>query len=112
MMGFVNFINNGGNMNNLKQQIMAFMNATLKTKAQAQIFVNAVCEVKAEDPTRVDWSLSDVLADTSVVLMKWIDACHEECAYRDHMGMAYKSSKSDDAVFEVANILSDLGYRG
>jgi hypothetical protein len=99
-------------MKNLKQQIMAFMNATLKTKAQAQIFVNALWEVKAEDPTKVNWALNEVLLDVSAILMKWIDACHEECAYRDHMGMAYKSSKSDDAVFEVANILSDLGYRG
>jgi hypothetical protein len=97
---------------NLKQQIMAFMNATLKTKAQAQIFVNALKEVKAEDPTRVDWTLGEVLLDTSVVVMKWIDACHEECAYRDRMDLAYKTSKKDDAVFEVANILSSLGYRG
>jgi hypothetical protein len=97
---------------NLKQQIMAFMNATLKTKAQAQIFVNALWEVKAEDPTRVEWTLGEVLLDTSVVVMKWIDACHEESAYRNHMDMPYKLSKSDDAVFEVANILSSLGYRG
>jgi hypothetical protein len=97
---------------NLKQQIMAFMNATLKTKAQAQIFVNALWEVKAEDPTRVDWTLGEVLLDTSVVVMKWIDACHEECAYRNHMDLAYRTSKNDDAVFEVANILSSLGYRG
>jgi hypothetical protein len=99
-------------MQTLKQQIAEFMNTTLKTKTQASVFVDALKEVKAEDPTRTDWTLSDVLADASMVIMKWIDACHEECAYRDHMGMAYKSSKKDDAVFEVANILSDLGYRG
>jgi uncharacterized protein CbrC (UPF0167 family) len=99
-------------MKTLKKQLMAFMNASFKTRTQAQVFVDALWEVKAEDPTKVNWVLSDVLADTSVVVMKWIDACHEECAYRDHMGMAYKSSKKDDAVFEVANILSDLGYRG
>jgi hypothetical protein len=97
---------------NLKQQLVKFMNTTLKTKTQASVFVDALKEVKAEDPTRTDWTLNEVLADTSMVIMKWIDACHEECAYRDHMGMAYKSSKKDDAVFEVANILSDLGYRG
>jgi DNA-binding sugar fermentation-stimulating protein len=97
---------------NLKQQVMTFMNATLKTKAQAQIFVNALKEVKAEDPTREDWTLGEVLLNTSVVVMKWIDACHEECAYRDRMDLAYRTSKKDDAVFEVANILSSLGYRG
>jgi hypothetical protein len=99
-------------MKTLKQQIMAFMNATLKTKAQAQIFVNALWEVKAEDPTRVNWALNEVLLDVSAVLMKWIDACHEECAYKNHMGKDYKISQSDEAVFELANILSDLGYRG
>ncbi len=99
-------------MKNLKQQIMAFMNATLKTKAQAQIFVNALWEVKAEDPTKVNWSLNEVLGEVPVVLGKWIDACHEECAYRDRMDLAYRTSKKDDAVFEVANILSSLGYRG
>ena len=99
-------------MKTLKQQLVGFMNQALQTKTQASVFVCALKEVKAEDPTKVNWVLSDVLADTSVVVMKWIDACHEECAYRDHMGMAYKSSKKDDAVFEVANILSDLGYRG
>jgi|APGre2960657373_1045057.scaffolds.fasta_scaffold22739_8 hypothetical protein len=99
-------------MKTLKQQIMAFMNATLKTKAQAQIFVNALWEVKAEDPTKVNWSLNEVLGEVPVVLGKWIDACHEECAYRNHMDLAYRTSKKDDAVFEVANILSSLGYRG
>jgi hypothetical protein len=99
-------------MKTLKQQIMAFMNATLKTKAQAQIFVNALWEVKAEDPTKVNWTLSEVLGEVPVVLNKWIDACHEECAYRNHMDLAYRTSKKDDAVFEVANILSSLGYRG
>jgi hypothetical protein len=99
-------------MKTLKQQIMAFMNATLKTKAQAQIFVNALWEVKAEDPTKVNWSLDEVLGEVPVVLGKWIDACHEECAYRNHMDLAYRTSKKDDAVFEVANILSSLGYRG
>jgi len=99
-------------MKTLKQQIMAFMNATLKTKAQAQIFVYALWEVKAEDPTKVNWSLNEVLGEVPVVLGKWIDACHEECAYRNHMDLAYRTSKKDDAVFEVANILSSLGYRG
>jgi hypothetical protein len=99
-------------MKTLKQQIMAFMNATLKTKAQAQIFVNALWEVKAEDPTKVNWSLNEVLGEVPVVLGKWIEACEEEGAYRHHMKMAYKASESDNAVFEVSNILSDLGYRG
>jgi ribosomal silencing factor RsfS len=99
-------------MKTLKQQLVGFMNQALQTKTQASVFVDALKEVKAEDPTRTDWSLSDVLADTSVVVMKWIDACHEECAYRDHMDMAYKTSKKDDALFEVANILSNFGYRG
>jgi hypothetical protein len=99
-------------MKTLKQQLVGFMNQTLQTKTQASVFVCALKEVKAKDPTRTDWTLSDVLADASVVLMKWVDACHEECAYKDHMGMAYKSSKKDDAVFEIANILSNFGYRG
>lgn len=99
-------------MKTLKQQLLAFMNQTLQTRTQAQVFVDALWEVKAEDPTRVNWPLNEVLLDTSAVIMKWIDACHEECAYKNHMGKEYKVSESDNAVFELANILSDLGYRG
>jgi hypothetical protein len=65
-----NFINNnGGSMKTLKQQLVEFMNQALQTKTQAVVFVDALKEVKAEDLTRTDWSLSDVLADTSVVVM-------------------------------------------
>jgi hypothetical protein len=99
-------------METLKQQVLAFMNTTLKTKTQAQIFVNALWEVKAEDPTKVNWSLNEVLGEVPVVLAKWIEASEEEGAYKHHMKMAYKASDSDLAVFEVANILSDLGFRG
>lgn len=99
-------------MKTLKQQLVGFMNQALQTKTQASVFVCALKEVKAEDPTRTDWSLNEVLGEVPVVLGKWIDACHEECAYRNHMDLAYKTSKKDDAVFEVANILSSLGYRG
>ena len=99
-------------MKTLKQQLVGFMNQALQTKTQASVFVCALKEVKAEDPTRTDWSLNEVLGEVPVVLGKWIDACHEECAYRNHMDLAYRTSKKDDAVFEVANILSSLGYRG
>ena len=96
----------------LKQQLVGFMNQALQTKPQASVFVDALQAVKAEDPTKVNWSLNEVLGEVPVVLSKWIEAHDEECAYRDYMDMAYKSSKKDAAVFEVANILSDLGYRG
>ena len=99
-------------METLKKQLMAFMNASFKTRTQAQVFVDALWEVKAEDPTKVNWALNEVLLDVSAVVMKWIDACHEECAYKDRMGKEYKASESDNAVFEVANILSNLEYRG
>ena len=99
-------------MATLKQQLMAFMNETFKTKAHAQVFVKALKEVKAEDPTRMDWTLDDVLYGVSVVLEQWSYSRQEENAYRIHMDKAVKYSKSDYAMFEVAEFLSNLGYRG
>ena len=48
-------------METLKKQLMAFMNASFKTRTQAQVFVDALWEVKAEDPTKVNWALNEVL---------------------------------------------------
>ena len=66
-------------------------------------------EVKAKEPNLSD---SEVLLDVSAELDNLVDSITERDAWNDHTGEMREPTRADFEIFELREILNDLGYRG
>ena len=67
-------------------------------------------EVKAKEPKLA--TDSEVLLSVSVELQNLVDSITERDAWEDHTGDMKAPTRTDFEIFELREILSDLGYRG
>lgn len=67
-------------------------------------------EVKAKEPELA--TDSEVLLSVSVELQNLVDSITERDAWEYHTGDMKASTCTDLKIFELREILSDLGYRG
>ena len=67
-------------------------------------------EVKAKEPELA--TDSEVLLSVSAELQNLVDSITERDAWEDHTGDMKAPTRTDFEIFELREILSDLGYRG
>jgi hypothetical protein len=67
-------------------------------------------EVKAKEPELA--TDSEVLLSVSVELQNLVDSITSRDAWDDHTGDMKAPTRTDFEIFELREILSDLGYRG